>query len=65
MIVNVAKYKHKIKPKTTLAKETFQSKKLITPKFRRKYNEHIRKCNIYSIVLYDVENWPLRKVDEN
>jgi len=59
------RYIGKIKSKNTLLKESFSHRNSLLQESVLKSNADVQNCNIYSIALYDAENSPLRKVDEN
>jgi hypothetical protein len=65
MITKDARCTREIKSRIAMAKAPVNKKKTL---FTRKLDLHLRKklvkCYIWSIALYDVENWTLWKVDQ-
>jgi hypothetical protein len=65
MITNNARCTREIKSSIAMAKAAFNKKKnLFTSKLDLNLKKKLVKCYIWSIALYGVETWTLRKVDQ-
>jgi hypothetical protein len=61
MITNDARYKHEITSRIAMEKAAFNKKALFTSKLDLNLRKKLVKCFIWSIALYDAENWALQK----
>ena len=64
MITNDAKCTREIKSRIVMAKAAFDRKKTFHQQIGLKFKEETNKMLIWSIALYGVETWTLRKVDQ-
>jgi hypothetical protein len=64
MITNDARCTREIKDRISMAKAASNRKTLFTSKLDLELRKKLVKCYIWSIVLYDEENWTLRKLDQ-
>jgi hypothetical protein len=65
MITNDARCTREIKARIAMAKAAFNKKKtLFTSKLDLELRKKLVKCYIWSIALYGVETWTLRKLDQ-
>jgi hypothetical protein len=65
MITNDARCTREIKSSIAMAKVAFNKKKnLFTSKLDLNLRKKLVKCYIWSVALYGVETWTLRKVDQ-
>ena len=64
IITNDARCTYEIKPRISMAKATFNTKKtLFTSKLELNARKKLVKCYIWSIALYGAETWILGKID--
>jgi hypothetical protein len=64
MITNDARCTREIKARFAMAKAAFNKKTIFTSKLDLELRKKLVKCYTWSIALYGMETWTLRKLDQ-